>query len=265
MNCFKKYALLLVLCIFQWKANAQIGNTAPNFTATDTHGETHTLYDYLDDGKVVVLDFFYTTCAPCQFYTPQVNLAYEKYGCNTANVIFMALDWGDTDAEVIAYDEEFGIHYPSISGIDGGANAIINQYNVTGFPTFYVIDSTKKIIDQIDPPTLQVFDFRFEQHGILPASCEISSVFDPDSPNQLRLFPNPVSISDLAIEFPDSLSGKANLEVFNLYGKTVAKIPINLNGNTLQISTDQLSAGTYFIKIRTLKNGDYYSGMFMKF
>lgn len=36
---------------------AQIGSPAPDFTVTDTHGETHTLYDYLEDGKTVVLDF----------------------------------------------------------------------------------------------------------------------------------------------------------------------------------------------------------------
>jgi len=265
MFYFKKYLPALILSIFQFSSNAQIGNTAPNFTATDTHGETHTLYDYLEDGKIVVLDFFYTTCGPCQFYSPQVNLAYEKYGCNTGDVIFMALDWGDTDAEVIAYDEEFGIQYPSISGVGGGANAIINNYGVNSFPTFYVIDSTKKIIDQIDPPTLQVFDFRFGVHGISPSECAVTSVSELESLNQLRLFPNPVTVSELAIEFPDSLAGKATLEVYNLYGKTVSNIPVNLNGNLLQISTDQLSPGTYFIKVKVLKNGDSFSGMFIKF
>lgn len=265
MTYFKKYLPALILCVLQFSLNAQIGNTAPNFTATDTHGETHTLYDYLEDGKVVVIDFFYTTCGPCQFYTPQVNLAFEKYGCNTADVIFIALDWGDSDAEVIAYDEEFGIQYPSISGVDGGANAIINDYNVSSFPTFYVIDSTKKIIDEIDPPTLQVFDFRFGIHGISPAECAVTSLSDLNARNQLRLFPNPVSFSDLDVEFPDSLSGKATLEVFNVYGKTVSNIPVNLSGNLLQISTDQLSPGTYFIKIKTLKSGDSFSGMFIKF
>ena len=70
MTFLKKYLFALIFCFFQLAANAQIGNTAPDFTATDTHGETHTLYDYLEDGKIVVLDFFYTTCGPCQFYTP---------------------------------------------------------------------------------------------------------------------------------------------------------------------------------------------------
>jgi len=32
--------------------------TAPDFTATDIHGQTWHLYELLDDGKYVLLDFF---------------------------------------------------------------------------------------------------------------------------------------------------------------------------------------------------------------
>ncbi|MFH2094425.1 MAG: hypothetical protein ABIJ16_01900 [Bacteroidota bacterium] len=33
--------------------------TAVDFTATDTDGNSHTLFSYLDAGKYVVLDFFF--------------------------------------------------------------------------------------------------------------------------------------------------------------------------------------------------------------
>ncbi len=264
MIYLKIYLHILLFSIFQIAASAQIGNPAPDFTATDTHGETHTLYDYLEEGKVVVLDFFYTTCGPCQFYSPQVNLAYEKYGCNTADVIFMSIDWGDTDAEVLAYDEEYQIEYPSISGIDGGGNTIVNLYDVSGFPTFYVIDSSKTIIDQIDPPTLQVFDFRFEQHGIFPTACNTSSVSESVLNKQLQLFPNPISFGDLIVEFSEKLSGKANIEIFDLFGKMVKKATVDLDGITHLISVDQLSSGTYLIKMESIINGESYTGLFIK-
>ena len=35
--------------------------TAVDFTVTDTDGNTHNLFTYLNDGKYVCLDFFFTT------------------------------------------------------------------------------------------------------------------------------------------------------------------------------------------------------------
>ncbi len=34
---------------------------ASDFTVTDTQGDVHNLFAYLDDGKIVVLDFFFDT------------------------------------------------------------------------------------------------------------------------------------------------------------------------------------------------------------
>ena len=42
--------------------NAQtLLDTALNFTVKDTYGNTLVLYDILDEGKIVVIDFFSTT------------------------------------------------------------------------------------------------------------------------------------------------------------------------------------------------------------
>ena len=264
MFCFKKYLLVLVLFVFQHTVFAQIGNDAPDFTAVDTKGDTLHLYSYLEAGKVVVLDFFFTSCVPCQYYAPQVNLAYEKYGCNTADVIFIGIDWGDTDLQVIAYEEVFGIEYPSISGVEGGGTDIVNLYNVTSFPTFYIIDSTKTIIDQVDPPTLQVFDFRFGIHGIFPAECITTSSNESAKDERLQVYPNPVSFGEMYIDLPESLSGNAKLVIHDIYGKMVENEEVFLNGVSHPLSIDRLSPGTYMIKIETPDAAKTYSGLFVK-
>ena len=91
-------------------AQIQVGETAPDFTVTDVHGDTHNLYTYTANGQYVMLDFFFTTCVPCQYYTPQISMAYEAYGCNDGDIVILGIDYGDTDAEVLQYEETITGH-----------------------------------------------------------------------------------------------------------------------------------------------------------
>lgn len=262
MKISKDTLIVLFFAVLSFSGRTQVGNPAPNFTVTDTHGDTHTLYDYLDSGKVVVLDFFYTTCGPCQFYSPQVNLAYEKYGCNTANVIFMAIDYNDTDAEVMAYDQQFDIEYPSVSGLNGGGNAVVANYGILGFPTFYVIDSSKTIVQQIDPPTLQVFDFRFQQIGIEPAECIVGTVDKTSLKQRLEIFPNPVAGETLNLRLPEHVTGMVNFEIMDLAGRSVRNGRLGSGERKLYIGS--LLPGVYLLKINMLNFEKSYAGLFVK-
>jgi len=47
----------LIFSSFSGFGQLPVGTVAPNFTLTDINGNTHTLYDYLDQGKTVVIDF----------------------------------------------------------------------------------------------------------------------------------------------------------------------------------------------------------------
>ena len=242
------FSLIVVLFGFHCLP-AQVGTPAPNFTVTDTHGETHTLYEYLDSGKIIVLDFFFTTCLPCQFYSPQVNLAYEKYGCNTQDVVFIAIDYNDTNAEVLIYDDSFNIQYPSISGLEGGGNQVVQDYGVSGFPTFYVIDSTRMIIEEIDPPTLQVFDFRFSQLGIEPMECLTVSAEEQNVLDEVKVYPNPVSGGVVYVELPGGF-GEFEFELVGIEGRFV-KRGILLSGadGIGKIELGGVGPGIYIMKL----------------
>ena len=50
------------------KAQLPDGSVAPDFTFTDLNGVSHTLYDYLEDGYTVFLDFSAVWCPPCWGY-----------------------------------------------------------------------------------------------------------------------------------------------------------------------------------------------------
>ena len=58
----KKIYCLIIIVLLAFYLNAQTPlTTAVDFTATDVHGTTHNLFTYLDAGKYVLIDFFYTT------------------------------------------------------------------------------------------------------------------------------------------------------------------------------------------------------------
>ena len=68
----KKILLSAILCssLFANNSIAQLpdGSIAPDFTTVDVNGNSHNLYDYLDQGYTVVMDISATWCGPCWNY-----------------------------------------------------------------------------------------------------------------------------------------------------------------------------------------------------
>jgi thiol-disulfide isomerase/thioredoxin len=93
--------LLLSLAIFAGisSVNAQtpVGTVVSNFSLTDLDGTTHNLFDYLDAGKMVVIDVSATWCPPCWSYhnTGALNDFYNAKGPNGTNEAMVFFIEGD--------------------------------------------------------------------------------------------------------------------------------------------------------------------------
>lgn len=169
--------LLLVLLVFiglQVKSQTNL-TTAVNFTVTDVHGQTHNLFNILDGGKHVIIDFFFTTCGPCIASVPTLNQAFTDYGCNTGEVYFISIDKGDTDAEVLQYEETYGGLLPSVSGVNGGGNSVTSTYGVTAYPTVILIAPNRTILSQDIWPVSNITSVLFNA-GLSTASCGTASI-----------------------------------------------------------------------------------------
>ncbi|MBQ6305644.1 MAG: redoxin domain-containing protein, partial [Bacteroidales bacterium] len=175
----KVFTLILALALgFGLKAQCPL-TTAVDFTATDVHGTEVHLFDILDGGQAVLIDFFFTTCGPCQQATPKIVESYYAMGCNMHDVFYMEIATGDSDAACLNWVNTYGVEYPTISGQAGGTQ-ICNQYSIGAYPTVILIMPDRSIVinDLWPINNAQTVIAALEQHGLEQHDCNTPS-YDP--------------------------------------------------------------------------------------
>ena len=105
---------------------------APDFTLVDIDGNTFSLVDFR--GKVVILEFFSTTCSVCKDEIPHLKVVEDEFGQRLV-IISLAL-WANSDATLRQFRD-----YYNIAWIVANDAANVHQnYNASHVPTLYVID-----------------------------------------------------------------------------------------------------------------------------
>jgi peroxiredoxin len=88
------------------------GRVAPNFELKSLDGRTVRLADFR--GKVVVVNFWATYCAPCRVETPWLIEFYGQYRTQGLEIIGVSMD--DGGAEVNDFVKEMNINYTILMG-----------------------------------------------------------------------------------------------------------------------------------------------------
>ncbi len=240
----KKNFILLFLLFSSIISFSQTNlNEAVDFTVTDVEGHEHNLFSYLDAGKYVFIDFFYTTCQPCQQTAPKVNEAYEYFGCNSADLIVLGIDLGNSDEQVIAFDNAFGTSYPAVSGSDGGGNQVCNAYGISSYPTLILIAPDREIVIKDIWPVSngQYLISLISQHGPQEAECgEVEIVYE--DMHQISIYPVPAN--DF-VNIANATDYK--LSVYSYTGKTIFEKDITSNEETIDLK--DLNTGVYVFKL----------------
>lgn len=91
-------------------------------------------------GKVVVVNFWASWCVECYKEADLLEQTWRDY--QDKGVVFVGVDYLDTDKEGLAYMEKYGITYPS--GPDIGSK-IAQAYAITGVPETFFIDKEGNI------------------------------------------------------------------------------------------------------------------------
>jgi peroxiredoxin len=115
-----------------------------DFTLPDQDGRPVALHDLR--GKVVVLDFWATWCAPCRKAIPEVIALDREW--SSKGVVVLGVD--DETADIVrAYAEKNGVRYPTL--IDRGRR-IHDLFGVEGIPAVVVIGRDGTLVDRLSPP-----------------------------------------------------------------------------------------------------------------
>lgn len=141
--------------------NAQLanGSIAPNVTFSDLNGNTHELYDILDQGKSVIFDAMATWCGPCwNYHNSQVlKTIYNTYGpAGTNEVEVFMVEASPSTTQPCLYgpnncnggtigDWVTGTPYPIVHIQSDNAPSFSSDYNIPGYPTLYKVCPNKKI------------------------------------------------------------------------------------------------------------------------
>ncbi|GIV83420.1 MAG: membrane protein [Candidatus Roseilinea sp.] len=144
------FAIALNL-VSQQGARPKPGAPAPDFTLALYPGYRAGLPEQirLSDlrGQVVVMNFWASWCVECYKEADALEAVYRKY--KDRGVIFLGIDYLDTEAPALAYLKQHDVTYPN--GLDV-QQRIARAYRITGVPETFFIDRNGVVREVIIAP-----------------------------------------------------------------------------------------------------------------
>jgi len=123
------------------------GKEAPGFTCADINGTNYSLTDF--KGKYVYLDFWATWCGPCRQEMPSYIKLQSDYKGKDIVFISISIDENKESWEkVVKESKADGLSLITTGGIDSN---IAKAYQISGIPTFVLIDKAGKLINSQAP------------------------------------------------------------------------------------------------------------------
>jgi peroxiredoxin len=108
------------------------GEKFPDFKLTTIDGKTYTNEDL--KGKIVLFNFWFTSCRPCIEELPDINAIVKEYA--DEDIIFIAPTFDD-QSKVDKFLKRFTVEYEVVADVK---EFIVDENNIRTFPTHFVID-----------------------------------------------------------------------------------------------------------------------------
>ncbi len=93
-------------------------------------------------GKVILVNFWASWCNPCEEEAAELEQAWRLYR-DSGDVVFLGVDYVDTEAEAKAYLAKFDITYPNGPDL---RTQISQLFRIRGVPETYIINREGKLV-----------------------------------------------------------------------------------------------------------------------
>jgi cytochrome c biogenesis protein CcmG/thiol:disulfide interchange protein DsbE len=147
------------------QGTVQPGATIPDFELALYSGYEHSGAGQirLSDlrGKVVLVNFWASWCKPCEQEASALEGAWKHYAPG-ANVLFIGVDYVDTEPAARVFMKKFGATYPN--GPDTGTR-ISQMFRIKGVPETFILDPDGVL--------------RYVKIGPFVSAAEIQAAIDP--------------------------------------------------------------------------------------
>jgi cytochrome c biogenesis protein CcmG, thiol:disulfide interchange protein DsbE len=118
------------------------GDKAPDFTILTDRGHKITPSDF--GGKLLVLNFWATWCAPCVTEVPSLNAFQREFGPQGVVVLGVSVDVNERQYK--QFLQSFHITFDTWRDPD---SEIASRYGTFEFPETYIIDSSGRVVEKI--------------------------------------------------------------------------------------------------------------------
>ena len=200
----KKVLFVLAFLVLAWSLKAECPPEVEDFTFTDCYGVEYNLFELLDNGQHVFVEFL-----PVGYPdATRIKEVYHRFGCNGREMFVMSLCvWKDDEAG-ISWLTNNGVECPLVT-TDGGAQQFFDLYeDCMEIPRYLLIYSNHEICRE-SITYMNMYNV-FDSLGIMPADCNFGEC---EAPTKLRA---ELLDADLLL----SWAGVENAQYYHVYNRS---------------------------------------------
>ena len=241
-----KKTLLIIFAILTSLGFAYAQTTATDFTTNDCDGISHTLFDELDNGDIIVIAWV-MPCNPCATYTLPAYSAVQTFATSHPGQVhfYLADDFANTTcATLTSWGNSNNM---PLNTTFSSSDISMSDYGTNGMPKVVVLGgSDHTVFLNKNDDKINFLGVQGAITDALNAPLGVEQI--KASHFQLSTYPNPVN-NTLNVSSTKTNTGSVVYSILDVSGKVV----IQENKLTPAIDVSALSNGNYFLKVSSEK------------